>query len=406
MKGSKISWFLFALLFFAIIFLLGVVLMKVSPPKDQQHAPFSAENPKPEGLKALYRFYQVRGYEVKLWKKPYQQLPKTQGDLLMIVGPQVKGPNDQEMQAIFNWIREGNRLILWAPIESEWTRRFEFEGVSCIKSYKRRVYSIEEKKWFQKTKQINWPSGQCVLPAKDHQDVLVDDQYSTLMIKKKVGKGEIYYTPETEILMNQQIDQEDHMQLLLGIAELSSKTIWFDESIHPLPQPFNQADQQSTDESQSEPPPSVLDYLHLDGWLAVTQILLFAFLFLYQKGKRFAKPRKEWKQEKRDSLEYVEAMARWYERSKLRKEVYEEFRNRLNHELMQTFRIPKQQFSVLGLEKMERFLGQEYQRRYRKWVLSDELGRKRRSSSFFVQGAMEILRLRKELREWKDRRSK
>src|SRR5690606_14844518 len=119
-----------------------------------QHAPFSAENPKPEGLKALYRFYQVRGYEVKLWKKPYQQLPKTQGDLLMIVGPQVKGPNDQEMQAIFNWIREGNRLILWAPIESEWTRRFEFEGVSCIKSYKRRVYSIEEKKWFQKTKQI------------------------------------------------------------------------------------------------------------------------------------------------------------------------------------------------------------------------------------------------------------
>src|SRR5690606_19768306 len=118
--------------------------------------------------------------------------------------------------------------------------QLQFESMSCLKKYKRQVYSNEKSKWFQRTKMVNWPTGQCVLPANDHQVVLVDEENYSLMIKKKLGKGEIYYTPETEVLINQQIDQEDHMQLSLAIADIASGTIWFDESVHPWPPPHNQ----------------------------------------------------------------------------------------------------------------------------------------------------------------------
>ena len=389
-----------------MIFLLGYLLTQMTPLSPPNHNSFSAENPDPKGIKALYLFYQVRGYRTELWKKNYQQLPKTSGDLIMIVGPEVDAPNKQELDALYNWIRRGNKVVLWAASGSDWANRFRFQGVSCLKSYKRKVYTTEKNKWFQRTKKVNWPSGRCISPNDDHEDVLVDDQSHVLMIKKRLGKGEIYYIPELEILTNEQIDQEDHMQLLLAIAELSSNTIWFDESVHPLPFQFNKsAEKQDSNESSvhNEKPPSVFSYLNLDGWLVLLQILLCVLLFLYQKGKRFAAPRKEWKKDKRNSLEYVEAMARWYQRSNLRKEVYDRFRNRLEKEIMEALRIPKDQFAQLGMEKINQYLGDEYQARYKKWAVLDQP--KKMTPSFFLQATLEILRLREELKEWKNEKS-
>ena|GEM_PF-3568361 len=413
MKNNKIAWFFFAILFIVIAFLLGYLLTLTASMPKQNPSSFSAENSKPDGTKALYRFYQVRGYQVKLWKQNYRKLPSTSGDLLMIIGPQAKAPNEQEIKALYDWVRRGNKVVLWSPMESEWTKRFQFEGMSCLKKYKRQVYSSEKSKWFQRTKIINWPTGQCVLPASDHQDVLVDEENYSLMIKKMLGKGEIYYTPETEILINQQIDQEDHMQFSLAIADKASGTIWFDESVHPGPQSHNQAgnngfSNKSETSIHKKDPPSIFAYLNLDVWLVLIQILLCVLLYLYLKGKRFAAPRREWKKEKRNSLEYVEAMARWYQRSNMRKEVYDHFRLRLEKELMEALQIPKHQFSQVGFEKINHFLGKDYQMRYKKWAtpVALEKGSKRLSLSLFLQATLEVLRLRKELQEWKNRRNK
>lgn len=407
MKRGEIAWGL--LMIVCIGLLIGFAAMLASQQTSNHKAPLSAENPEPEGIKALYRFYEVRGYKVGLWKRDYQQLPNSSGDLLMIVGPQAEVPNEQDYQALMNWIRKGNKVILWAPSESDWTERFQFQGMSCPQSMKRRVFSIESSVWFQRTKQINWPSGQCVLPTIEHEDVLVDHQSYTLMIKKKMGKGEIYYTPETEILMNHQIDQEDHMQLLLAIAERSSNMIWFDESVHPWPprlQSNFQTNQSthSSDESSVDPPPTVFDLLNRDGWLILIQILLLVFLFFYMKGKRFASPRNEWKQKKRNSFEYVEALARWYHRSNLRKEVFDEFRKRLREELKQMFRIPNDQSEQSVLEKVDRYLGKDFLMRYKKWVVSPDqemIKHKRMPASFFLQSMIEIQKMRRELYEWK-----
>lgn len=409
MKKGKIAWGV--LIFVCLALLLGYVWTLSSPQSTKNKAPFSAENPKPEGMKALYRFYQVRGLKVKLWKQNYQKLPNSTGDLLMIVGPQVEAPKERDYQALINWIRKGNKVILWAPIESDWTERFQFRGVSCSQSLKKRVFSIEKNEWFQRTKQINWPSGQCVLPTIEHEDVLVDDKFYSLMVKKKMGQGEVYYTPETEILLNNQIEKEDHMQLLLAIAERTSETIWFDESVHPWPPRLKSSDQSDNSpneqSSSTDPPPTIFDYLNLDGWLILLQILMLVFLFLYMKGKRFSAPRVEWKKEKRNSLEYVEAMARWYHRSHLCQEVFNEFRKKLQKELIQTFRIPNDQFEQLVLAKLNQFLGEDYQTRYQKWVTSsDERVKKRKkiSTSTLLRSTIEVQKLRRELYEWKNKK--
>lgn len=322
----------------------------------------------------------------------------------MIVGPQVESPNQQTYQVLMDWVRKGNKVVLWSPVESDWTNRFGFEGVSCPESNKKQVLSLEKGVWFQRTKRINWPSGQCVLPELTHEDVLIDSQYHSLMVKKRVGQGEVYYTPETEILINNQIHREDHMQLLLGIVEGISGTIWFDESVHPWPprlQPNLHNQESDFSEEEFQPPPTIFEFLNLDGWMVLLQLILVLFLFLYRKGKRFSKPRGEWKQRKRNALEYVEAMARWYDRPDLRNELLKQLSKKLKGELFQTLRISNHYSEQFVLEKVEQYLGREYQSRYKKIVSETANWNHKTSSSLFLKSMIEIQRLRKELYEWK-----
>lgn len=404
MKRGRVIWGI--LIVIGIGILLGYALLWFTPQSTKNKAPFSAENARPEGLKALYRFYQVRGYQVKLWKQNYQQLPNSTGDLLMIVGPQVEAPNQQTYQVLMDWVRKGNTVVLWSPVESDWTNRFGFGGISCPESNKRQVLSLEKSVWFQRTKRINWPSGQCVSPKLTHEDVLIDSQYHSLMVKRRVGQGEVYYTPETEILINNQIHREDHMQLLLGLAEGVSGTIWFDESVHPWPprlQPNVHNPESNLSEEEFQPPPTIFEFLNLDGWMVLLQLILVLFLFLYMKGKRFSRPRDEWKQGKRNALEYVEAMARWYDRPDLRNELLKQLSQKLKRELCQTLRISNHHAEQVLLEKVEHYLGREYQNRYKKIVSEPAIWNPKTPSSLFLKSAIEIQRLRKELHEWKNK---
>lgn len=411
MKRSKLI--VGTLMVFGFVLLLGYLLTLDPPRSKPNRAPFSVENAKPEGMKALYRFYQVRGKKTKIWKQSYQKLPNSTGDLLLVAGPQVKAPQGLEYQALMDWIEKGNRMMLLAPSESDWTEKFQFQGIGCPKPPQKKIYTVEKGRWFQQTHRLNWPNGQCVLPANDHEDILIDEQYHSLMVKKRVGQGEIMYMPETEILLNYQIDQADHLQFSLAIAEWSTHTIWFDETVHPWPPllhpPSHQHESNQSDpQADIPPPPTVFEFLNLDGWLILLQILLTVSFYLYAKGKRFSAPRKMEEKKKRNSLEYVEAMAKWYQRSKLHKEVIRSFQEKLENELKQVVRIPDARLKTDGLGKVDRYLGQDFRIRYEQWIARMEQVEKKKnlSDANFLQMAIEIQKLRKELYEWKSQRKR
>lgn len=406
MKRAKIV--LIVVLILLIALLIGFGFMMLSKWESKNKAPFSAENANPEGIKALYKLYQVRGYETKLWKQDYQELPNTNQDLLLIVNPEVKAPDRQKLQMLKNWVAKGNTIVLWAPIESEWTKAFEFKGMACMNSLQKRVTPVISDAWLQQIKRFNWSGGTCVLPQMDQENILVDHTYASLMVKRSVGKGTIYFIPEVMMITNNQIDQLDHLYLPIAIAEWTKGVIWFDESVHPWPPPAQPQENTTPNElneqeEEAAKPPSIFDLFNFDSWVILLQILLLILLFLYAKGKRFAAARVKWKKERRNSMEYIEAIANWYHRSGLRKEVLVEFQRMLTTDLQRTFRLSKDDTIDKLKLYIKQYLGTAYLQRYEQSVrlAARSEDKKKIPFSVFKQAIVEIQQLRKELHEWK-----
>lgn len=377
---------------------------------NDNKAPYSAKNANPEGVKAIYRLYQQRGYQTKWWENPYKELPDTKNDLLMILNPQVKPPTNQEYDALKRWVAKGNHVVLVSSIHSDWTDRFRFQGVSCPDTLRKRTTPMKKDPWLQEVRTVFWPSGDCVLPKTGQTSLLVDEKYHSLFVKEKLGKGSIYYFPEASLLLNSEIDKEDHLFLLLAIAEWSSGTIWFDESVHPWPPSMEENPQENKssveepqlDDSSPELPP-IWTYIPFEGWLILLQLFLLVFLCLYAKGKRFAAPRMEWRKDKRNSMEFVDAIAKWYQRSGLRKEVLTQYQEKLNQDLYQALRLPTNAEKELVSSKIKEYLGRSYLQKYLAWQEQiDQLIQNRRiSRSIFQQLMVESQRLREELEQWK-----
>lgn len=327
----------------------------------------------------------------------------------MIIHPQEKAPDQEKINQIRQWVERGNRVVLWAPVESDWTKAFQFHGFACLESVEKQVISMVTDPWLSEIKRVSWASGGCVRKEPHQENVLVNHQFYSLMVKQKLGQGEIYYIPETEMLMNSQIHAHDNLYLPIAVAEWTKGRIWFDETVHPWPPNMgsdsNPSAEPNSDHEREEPTqlPTVFDLFTLEIWVILFQILLLIFLYLYAKGKRFSAPRFESKTEKRDAMEYIEAMATWYQRAELRKEVLKESRQRLTRELHQRFHLSSKH-STAELEKMiRRYLGVSYLERYQKILeLQKKWASKRKIPLFvFQHTAVEIKKLRKELHVWK-----
>lgn len=355
-----------------IVTALGIGVYWLATYEEDNQAPYSAENQKETGIQAIRELYQMRGYETGLWKQKYDQLPNTTQNMLMIVNPQVKQPNEAQIQHIENWVAQGNRVILWAPVDSEWTKVLRFHGFSCKNTIVKQVTHFDRNPWLSEVKQLNWPSGGCVQPAIDQVNLLVDQQSSSLLVKRRIGQGEVYYIPETELLTNGQIREQDHLYLLLAVAEWGKGTIWFDESVHPWPPPANpnrdNKDPQTTQSpKETPPPPSFLDMLNIDGWILLWQLILLILLFLYLRGKRFAAPRLELQQTKRNAIEFVQAMGKWAQRTKSRSDVVADYQQKLSQALYQILRLPKNISQDEMQEKVRQYIGEDYHQRLVHW---------------------------------------
>lgn len=404
MKQSKTWLIITAVILFCLLVAYALSQWFSIPSK----VPYSGENPKETGVKALYLLFEKRGKEVDVWESSYHELPESSQDTLFVIAPQTDAPSQDEVQKIENWVKKGNQLILLSPTESPWTKAFRFSGKPCEYSGTRSAVSPTNDPWLSQLQQIDWSTDQCIALDEQTEPYIIDED-DTLVATKKLGEGRILYSPDVEFVTNQKIDQEDHIAIPLSFVEEKSGTIWFDETVHPWPPrllnpPANAYADSMEGRGERESEKSFFSLLRSDGWFFLLQVLIFVVLFLYARGKRFAAPRFEKVEEQRNALEYVDAMARWYHRSRLRKETLLVQHHELQQHILETFQLPKNISEQALHQHLEHYLGESYRQTYEelaKAIVSTVYSKRKISHASFIEWSVTMTQLRRELEQWR-----
>jgi hypothetical protein len=372
-----------------------------------RHVPFSVESPDRLGTKALFSLYQKRGVKATTWDGNEDSLPDTGGNTLHIIFPMNKPPSATEREKLLAWVGKGNRIVLWAPLESNWPEAFGFRSNPCPGPIMRPVHTKSMDPWLKQMALVKWTSQQCVSPGRQDRPLLTDQNNDPLVVSRQQGSGQIIYIPDPFLITNQNLDQADDFALPLSFAEEKSGTVLFDESVHPWPpQPVNgpQPSAQSAGGDKEPGMPTLFELLAHDGWFVFLQLVLLIILWLYARGKRFGAPRLEKVVKKRDALEYAEAMARWYRHARIRKETLLQMYGQLRQELAHRLQLPSGASDELLLERLEQAFGTPFRRAFEEFsnkLLKAVYSKRTLSEETYVEWSRTILLWRKEIQKWR-----
>lgn len=405
MKRSK-TW----ILFIPAILICGIIAFVLSqwitvPSK----LPYSVESPKNTGVKALYLLLQKRGKQVGIWNKDYASLPESTNSTLMMIHPQKEPPNKEQMEYLLSWVEKGNQIVLWDAPKKSWANHFHFSKSECkpLESATE-ITSKVDNPWLKKIGLMEWPWG-CIKPSSGITPVLVDQENQVLVASRSVGKGSIIFVPDSELLSNKKIDQDDYVILSLAFIEEKEGKVWFDESIRSwsptlIASPEKKQQNLPKVASGEEIEPTFFNLLQQDVWLILVEFLILLALLLYAKGKRFAAPRFEEVKEQRNAQEYIETMAQWYQRMKLRNETLNGQYDRLYTQILQRFYLSENTSPQLLHQQLEQMMGPQFRRNFEEislFIAQLRDSKHKVSANAFIDWSLKIDSLRRELEQWK-----
>ncbi|WP_423802376.1 DUF4350 domain-containing protein [Neobacillus sp. SAB-20_R2A] len=264
-------------------------------PKPKVYPNYVTESPSPTGTKGFYT-YLKKEMSAKSWNHSPSLLPKNKEQQLLIMVEPGDFTEKEEISSYLDFIKEGNSLLLLTQnpdgLFDLRTKQLE-KDIPSLEALK--IYG-KGGKAAQKAEVLSYVR----LQPRNGEDTLLHDKYGPVALKRTVGKGQLIVAITPEWITNGKILKNDHLPLLISLVnETNSKTILFDEYVH---------GEQTTSTFLSAFPKWFL--------LLMFQGILIAFIWLWNKGKRFGPimvPREEMV---RFSDEGIRAIAAWYLRGR------------------------------------------------------------------------------------------
>ncbi|WP_284037792.1 DUF4350 domain-containing protein [Neobacillus sp. 114] len=263
-------------------------------PNPKVYPNYVTESPSPTGTKGFYT-YLKKEMSAKSWNHSPSLLPKNKEQQLLIMVEPRNFTEKEEIAAYNDFMKAGNSVLLLARDPDSLfdlkTKRIE-EDLPPSETWK--IYGKEGKA--QKAEVLSLVR----LQPHNGEDTLLHDKYGPVALKRAVGKGQLIVAITPEWITNGKILKNDHLPLLVSLVnESHSKTVFFDEYVH---------GEQTTSTFLSAFPKWFL--------LLMLQGILIAFIWLWNKGKRFGPivvPREEMV---RFSDEGIRAISAWYLRGR------------------------------------------------------------------------------------------
>jgi hypothetical protein len=205
-----------------VIFLIAVVVSMVSIGETYTPEPSSrsSKNSGYSGTRAFYLLMETYTAVERLERSP-QDLDA--GTFIMI--EPVRVPTKEEMDYLFQWVRKGNRLLIFDP-DQELMDYFNLELSSCPS--KNATIPPHYPHWSsQHVDSLSLSYTHYFNADQEQGTVLFSDEGNPLVIEILQGSGEIFLVSTSSLLSNMNIDSKDNEIFLVQLA--LSERVYFDE---------------------------------------------------------------------------------------------------------------------------------------------------------------------------------
>lgn len=278
---------------------LGVLLIVfiaagyfLSSGQPQEYPGYVSESPSPTGTKAFYTYLQENAGASR-WEHDPELLPgDDRNELLFMIEPFFV-PDQGQMNEYIRFMEAGNTILLF---KNNPEAMFELD-VAPELAVTDEAITITDHESREYEAQV--PS-QMRLEEEATDQVLLQDDAGVIALKRPFGNGALIAVNAPDWLVNDQITDENHVELLAFLMEESEySTILVDEHIH----------------GGGGAPSAAALY---PQWMLVTalQLSVLTLLWLWYKGKRFGPVRVPREAEVRFSNEQIAALAAWYQRGR------------------------------------------------------------------------------------------
>lgn len=265
-----------------LVVIAGVVFAAFQREDGGWERPYSTHEAQPRGTKAFYLLLEESGLPAYRWNLPLTRLRAGENkQVLLMIEPDRRPVFYPEVEALRQWVEEGNRLVLLGLEQSAVLEAFGLE--------------LESRHYFAQARVVNSTGGHPLLEgaatlsfnrggtfsAASGGTPLVANGANTYVLWKRAGSGEIVVIADPEIATNRSIAAADNLRLLLNAAGAfeGPLAVFIDEYHHG----FGMERPVVTAAAGNR----VLSYL---TWPAV-QLVLAIVLTMVTLGTRFAAPR-------------------------------------------------------------------------------------------------------------------
>ncbi len=307
-------WIVLALGMLALLAAASVFLL--SGPAVNRSARPSTYSSNPAGCKALFLVMEELQLPVKRFGRGFQWLREREG-ILVAIDPRGVGYSAREIKKVKEWIKKGNRLIIFQGREKRPTRHKEkqtkkerefirfIRGGSLALRFGLRLKPVERVSRSSVRLELpdaDWHGNVDVSnrarwkkPSKDW-DIVAQDAEGPILVTRKMGKGEVTAMCDSTLLSNRHLKKDQNLRFALALLlkNGSPKEILFDEHHHGYMVSG-----------------SLREYIgsSVFSWIFIQAALGVIILFYSRKAMHAGRFRSLSRAPGRSSLEYVDSMA-------------------------------------------------------------------------------------------------
>jgi hypothetical protein len=282
----------------AILFILIVALVVLSPQDEESSSTPSTYSSVSSGAKAAYLFLEEQGYKVERWEKSPVELPADPTNTILVLALPFAPANKLEKNALELYLAQGGKILVTGSVISFYLPDADVEPEPAP-SILPKEYQPEVPSSLTRGGAIKMsPSGYWKTVSSKYI-VHYSDEGKPIVVSYKVGKGEVIWWAASRPLTNIGIRESGNLGLLLGsLGNSKDVRILWDEYFHGY--------QRSMISYMAEPP---LKY-------GLLQLCLVVLALLFTFARRNGPIRPLYEASRLSPLEFVHTLGGLYQRAK------------------------------------------------------------------------------------------
>ncbi|MBL8919754.1 MAG: DUF4350 domain-containing protein [Myxococcaceae bacterium] len=298
--------------FFGGLLLLALAVGLAAGGDEQVSAAPVVTNVGPRGLKVLHTWLSERGADVRVGRDGLEQIPEDVRTVV-IAAPTASPFDDADVKALGALLDRGATVVLLVARQGA---RQVFAPLAHLRPGPTTPFEPVPLDGAGTTVQVEHQLGPLrgvreLRVAADSAIRVTDEDAVPLTTPpvlwlKPLGRGQLFIAAGADLAENARLDLADNATLWLNLA--ADGPLWIDETLHAV---------------RTRKTPTV------NLWASGLQFLFAAALFVIARGSRLGPPREEPSAPLRSSTEYVEAMARLTQLSRLEPELVEALRRQV-----------------------------------------------------------------------------